>query len=80
MKCPIDQTEMEKGMIPDRAESYAKSPLQWAKGINMLGFGAKEAKNIIAYLCPKCGKANRVGYAFEKDVKNRICKTCKQVI
>ena len=31
-------------------------------------------------VCPKCGKATRVGYATEKDVKNRICKKCKQII
>jgi large subunit ribosomal protein L24 len=34
----------------------------------------------VKVICPKCGKATRVGYAMEKDVKNRICKKCKQVI
>jgi large subunit ribosomal protein L24 len=41
----------------------------------------------VKIICPKCGKATRVGYAVEKspsaDVKakkNRICKKCKQVI
>lgn len=27
-------------------------------------------------VCPKCGKATRVGYAVEKDQKIRICKKC----
>ena len=27
-------------------------------------------------VCPKCGKATRVGYSVEKDKKVRICKKC----
>lgn len=34
----------------------------------------------IKIICPKCGKAARVGYKTEKDIKNRICKKCKQII
>jgi large subunit ribosomal protein L24 len=34
----------------------------------------------IKIICPKCGKATRIGYKTEKDVKNRICKKCKQII
>jgi len=34
----------------------------------------------VKIICPKCGKATRVGYAIEKDIKNRICKKCKQII
>jgi len=34
----------------------------------------------VKIVCPKCGKATRVGYTIEKDVKNRICKKCKQTI
>lgn len=34
----------------------------------------------VKIICPKCGKATRVGYAMDKDTKNRICKKCKQVI
>jgi large subunit ribosomal protein L24 len=34
----------------------------------------------VKVICPKCGKATRVGYSVEKDSKNRICKKCKQVI
>jgi large subunit ribosomal protein L24 len=34
----------------------------------------------VKLICPKCGKATRVGYAMDKDTKNRICKKCKQVI
>ena len=34
----------------------------------------------VKLVCPKCGKATRVGYITEKDVKSRICKKCKQAI
>lgn len=27
-------------------------------------------------VCPKCGKATRIGYEVEKDGKVRICKKC----
>ena len=27
-------------------------------------------------VCPKCGKATRIGYNVEKDEKVRICKKC----
>ena len=27
-------------------------------------------------VCPKCGKATKVGYSIEKDEKVRICKKC----
>ena len=27
-------------------------------------------------VCPKCGKATRVGYGVEKDEKIRVCKKC----
>lgn len=31
-------------------------------------------------ICPKCGKAVRVGYKTEKDIKSRVCKKCGQII
>lgn len=34
----------------------------------------------IKIVCPKCGKAARVGYKIEGDTKKRICKKCKQDI
>lgn len=34
----------------------------------------------IKMICPKCGKATRVGYKIEKDIKKRICKKCKQEV
>jgi len=34
----------------------------------------------VKLICPKCGKATRVGYNFDKDIKKRVCKKCKQEI
>lgn len=34
----------------------------------------------IKLICPKCGKATRVGYKIEGEKKYRICKKCKQEI
>jgi len=34
----------------------------------------------VKLVCPKCGKATRVGYMIENEKKNRICKKCKQTI
>ena len=34
----------------------------------------------VKMICPKCGKATRVGYTIDKDIKKRICKKCKQEI
>src|SRR6266404_5697316 len=31
----------------------------------------------VKFLCPKCGKAVRLGYKVEGDKKFRICKKCK---
>lgn len=34
----------------------------------------------VKIICPKCGKASRVGYKLEKGKKFRVCKKCKQEI
>ena len=31
-------------------------------------------------VCPKCGKATRIGYELEKDGKVRVCKKCEAKI
>ena len=30
----------------------------------------------VAIVCPKCGKAVKIGYKVEKDEKVRVCKKC----
>jgi len=34
----------------------------------------------VKLICPKCGKATRVGYKLSKEKKNRICKKCESEI
>ena len=34
----------------------------------------------VKLLCPKCGKAARVGYKLTEDKKQRICKKCGEKI
>lgn len=34
-----------------------------------------EASNV-SVVCPKCGKATRIGYKVEGDKKVRVCKSC----
>jgi large subunit ribosomal protein L24 len=34
----------------------------------------------VALVCPKCGKATRVGYLIDKEGKKRICRKCKELI
>ncbi len=34
----------------------------------------------VAVVCPKCGKATRIGYSIEKDEKVRVCKKCGENI
>lgn len=31
----------------------------------------------VELICPRCGKATRVGHKFVGDVKMRVCKRCK---
>lgn len=41
--------------------------------------GPVDASNVMV-ICPKCGKATRVGYSIDGDNKNRICKKCGAVL
>ena len=34
----------------------------------------------VMLVCPKCGKAARIGYQVKNGKKSRICKTCEKII
>lgn len=34
----------------------------------------------IKFICPKCGKAARIGYKIREKRKYRVCKKCQQEI
>ena len=36
--------------------------------------------SIVNVVCPKCGKATRIGYKVEDDKKVRVCKKCGTII
>lgn len=59
MKCPIDQTEMEEGLImPDaRGEGVAEvGDIFWYSGTSLLGLKKNNETKLVAFKCPKCGK------------------------
>lgn len=41
--------------------------------------GAIDISNV-KIICPKCGRATRLGYKIAENKKHRICKKCKQEI
>ena len=43
-------------------------------------FPAPLALASVMLVCPKCGKATRVGYSVGEERKRRICKKCKSEI
>ena len=47
-------------------------------GINSVECAIHSAK--VNVVCPKCGKATKIGYKVEKDEKVRICKKCGATI
>lgn len=34
----------------------------------------------VSVVCPKCGKAARIGFKMDKDNKVRVCKSCGAII
>jgi large subunit ribosomal protein L24 len=82
----------DKGVTGEVLEVLPKANKVIVKGVNIRKKATKprkagEAGGIIAsehpvnaskvaVVCPKCGKAVRVGYKVEKDNKVRVCKSC----
>lgn len=55
MKCPIDQTEMEKVSIWAGLSGQGLSVYIWL-GDPKSGKEEERRKELVAYKCPKCGK------------------------
>lgn len=53
MKCPNDQTEMEKGSLNTHGSRWIKAGMR-SGFLNMVSAGGGDI--VIAYKCPKCGK------------------------
>jgi len=80
-----------KGKTGEVLEVIPKTEKIVVKGINIRKKHVKAAPNreggiqelefpihssIVNLVCPKCGKATRIGYVVENDKKFRICKKC----
>ncbi len=87
----------DKGRTGKIMKSYPKDSMVLVEGINLKKKHVRPKKegekgqvislatplNIsnIKIICPKCGKAARIGYRVEKDGKKvRICKKCDSTI
>ena len=82
----------DKGKTGEILEIIPKTEKIIVKGINIRKKSVKPRKqgeqggiipseasmhsSKVALVCPKCGKATRVGYLIEKDEKVRVCKKC----
>ena len=57
MKCPIDQTEMEKGILVSGFQ-WVKidQPGLWKSKFFGLQYIGKQKEYVYSYRCPKCGK------------------------
>jgi large subunit ribosomal protein L24 len=52
---------------------------QGEKGVK-LQIPAPLARANVMLVCPKCGKATRIGHALQGDKKVRMCKKCKSSV
>ena len=81
----------DKGKTGEVIEIIPKTEKIVVKGVNIRKKHVKPRKrgeggiiSIVApihspkanVVCPKCGKATRIGYTVEKDEKVRVCKKC----
>ncbi|MBX4200534.1 50S ribosomal protein L24 [Candidatus Parcubacteria bacterium] len=86
----------DKGRTAKILKSLVKEKMILVEGINMKRKHVKPKKegekgqvvpvpapmqiSNVKLVCPKCGKATRVGYKIENGKKNRICKKCQSQI
>ena len=57
------------------ATKHQKPRKQGEEGGRISKEGSIDESNVML-VCPKCGKATRVGHAYEGDKKVRVCKKC----
>lgn len=85
----------DKGKTGEVLEVIPKTEKVIVKGVNIRKKHVKAAPNkeggiqaiefpihssIVNIVCPKCGKATRIGYVIEDGKKFRICKKCEAKI
>lgn len=85
----------DKGKKGEVLEVIPKTQKVMVKGVNVRKKHVKAAQNreggiiptefpihssTVAVVCPKCGKATRIGYVVENGKKFRVCKKCEAKI
>ena len=60
-------------------QKHTRPKKQGEKG-QIIKFGAPLDVSDVKFICPKCGKAVRIGYKINKDKKYRICKKCQSEV
>ena len=82
----------DKGKTGEVIEGIPKTEKVIVKGVNVRKKHVKPRKqgeeggiisvecaipsSKVNVVCPKCGKATKVGYSIEKEEKVRVCKKC----
>ena len=70
---PEDQRVIVKNV--NMITAHVKPRKQGEEGGRISKEGSIDESNVML-VCPKCGKATRVGHAYEGDKKVRVCKKC----
>ena len=86
----------DKGRTAKIVKSFPKELSILVEGINMKSKHVKPRKqgekgqvvkvaapidvSDVKFLCPKCGKAARIGYIIKDQKKYRICKKCNSEV
>lgn len=60
-------------------KKHVKPKKEGEKGQVILKAAAMDVSNV-KFLCPKCGKATRLGYKITGDKKFRVCKKCNSEV
>ena len=76
-KIMVAQPDDERVIVQGAAmvTRHIKPRKQGEEGGRISKEGSIDESNVML-VCPKCGKATRVGHAYEGDKKVRVCKKC----
>jgi len=61
------------------AKKHVKPKRQGEKG-QVVGVPRPIFVSNVKLICTRCGKATRVGYKFDGEIKKRFCKKCENFI
>lgn len=71
MKVLVEGVNMRKKTIKPKRQGEKGQIISVSTYINISN---------VKFVCPKCGKATRVGYSIDEKKKQRICKKCNQKV